>query len=394
MRNYLKQSTLALIKMEIVKEGTIKIFAAEEKKISKQLEIFYNPVMKFNRDVSIIVLNALDRIEKKEKIIGLPLAGSGIRGLRFLKELKKHILKEIHINDYKNNFKEMMLKNLELNKIKKTNKVIIHNTEANLFMLHSKGFDYIDVDPFGTPNPFLDFAARRIARGGILAVTATDTSALSGTYPSATKRKYFAEPMRNQFMHEIGVRILIRKIQMIAAQYDKALIPVFSYSKDHYYRIFFRCEKGRTKADKILKQHKYFILCNKCLDFNVSNHNNHQCRKCKKDLLFAGPLWIGELFDKNLVNMMKKEDYAPVIGKENNEEIKFFENLLEESKLDIIGFYDIHNFVSKHKIKTMPRLDELIKRLNKYGVVRTHFSKCGIKCNISAKELVKVMKKF
>ena len=73
--------------------------------------------------------------------------------------------------------------------------------------MNSTGFDYIDVDPFGSPNPFLDAAIKRIARDGILAVTATDTAPLCGTYTNACRRKYWAVPLRNELMHEIGIRI-------------------------------------------------------------------------------------------------------------------------------------------------------------------------------------------
>jgi len=52
---------------------------------------------------------------------------------------------------------------------------------------------------------------------GFLAVTATDTSALTGTYPKATKRKYWADSYRTEFLHEQAIRILIRKVQMIGA---------------------------------------------------------------------------------------------------------------------------------------------------------------------------------
>jgi len=127
-------------------------------------------------------------------------------------------------------------------------KIIIKNQDANLFLLNSTGFDYIDIDPFGTPNPFLDSAVKRISRDGILAVTSTDTAALTGTYPKATLRKYWAYSKKDEMMHETGLRILIRKIQLIAAQYDKALVPIFSYFKDHYYRIFFNSVKGKKRG--------------------------------------------------------------------------------------------------------------------------------------------------
>ena len=65
--------------------------------ISKQLEIFYNPVMKFNRDMSILLLNALNR---KNLQLADTLAGSGIRSIRFIKEVNKGIINSIDINDH------------------------------------------------------------------------------------------------------------------------------------------------------------------------------------------------------------------------------------------------------------------------------------------------------
>src|SRR3989338_5265113 len=257
----------------IVQEGSAKIKVKSQKIVSKEMDVFYNPVMGFNRDVSVLLLES---IENKNMQIADPLAASGIRSIRFLKQLSKNKIKNISINDYDKGTVKSIKDNFELNKIKIKNskKISIHNEDATLFLMKSSGFDYIDIDPFGTPNPFLDAACRRISRNGILAVTATDTSALAGTFPSACKRKYWAIPRKDAVMHETGLRILIRKIQLVGAQYDKALVPVFSYSKEHYMRGFLRSEKGKNKADDVLKQHGM--------------------------LNGAGPMWIGKLWDEKL----------------------------------------------------------------------------------------------
>lgn len=242
-----------------INEGKAKlnVFAG---KISKKLPVFYNPVMKFNRDISIHVLNALD---KKDLQVCLPMAGTGVRGIRFLLEVDKEKINSIHFNDISPAAVNLINENLILNNVDMS-KVIITNKDANILFLESKGFDYIDVDPFGSPNPFLNNAIVRLAREGILAVTATDTSNLAGAFPDACKRNYWAVPLKNYLMHEVGLRILIRKVQLIASQFDKALIPILSYCKDHYYRVFFICEKGRQKADEVIKQHNYLLFCNEC----------------------------------------------------------------------------------------------------------------------------------
>jgi|TARA_B100001964_G_scaffold213143_1_gene249804 tRNA (guanine26-N2/guanine27-N2)-dimethyltransferase len=300
---------------EIVREGNAVIKIKKASKVSKEMDVFYNPVMGINRSISVLLLNS---IRKKNMQIALPLAGSGIRGIRFLKELKKNKIKSISFNDYNIKAVNSIKNNLNLNKINKftmlgnqrfpaptslviknivnnsnnnkkaikkfdnnsinNKKIIIFNEDANLFLLNSSGFDYIDIDPFGTSNSYVDAAIKRISRNGILAVTNTDTAALTGTYPKACMRKYWSTPKRDYMMHETGLRILIRKIQLVGMQYEKALVPIFSYFKEHYFRIFFQCVKGKKLCDEIAAKHGMF--------------NG------------AGPLWLGSLWDSKLVNKM------------------------------------------------------------------------------------------
>jgi tRNA (guanine26-N2/guanine27-N2)-dimethyltransferase len=345
--------------------------------VNAKMEVFYNPVMVSNRNLSILLINSLPN---QNLSIADPLAGSGIRSLRFLKELKKGKIKELHLNDCKENFSPTFINNLKLNKIKKPANLYLHDQDASLFLLNNSGFDYLDIDPFGSPNPFLAAALARISRDGILAVTATDTAALTGTYPKVSRRKYWAEPLRNYLMHEIGLRILIRKVQLQGIQFDKALISVLSYHKDHYFRIYFRAEKGKELCDNLLRQHQYFLFCPNCLSFLPSPYNKRSC-SCKKELQFAGPLWIGKLHDPKLIQKMKKDNPFP-------EEEKFLALLAEESSKDILGFYDLNEISRKLKISP-PKLDLLLKRT---GAVRTHFSPTGFKTEKSITDIISKFK--
>src|SRR3989344_4647798 len=254
--------------MSIIHEGSCSInIELPPKDVHAQMEVFYNPVMASNRNIAVLLLNSVDKVKMN---IASPLAGSGIRELRFLQELKSGKIENIFMNDIKDNFPTVIAENLKLNRVTKEQKgkLIVHNEDANLFLLNQVKhpvsdsfcgyFDYIEIDPFGSPNPFLAAAIARITREGIIAITATDTAALTGTYPKVTKRKYWARAVRNYMMHEIGLRILIRKIQLLGVQFDKALVPILSYHKDHYFRIYFRSEKGKEKCDELMKQHRYF----------------------------------------------------------------------------------------------------------------------------------------
>ncbi|RMF55665.1 hypothetical protein D6745_01565 [Candidatus Woesearchaeota archaeon] len=337
--------------MRLIQEGKAVVFVESSDNISKKLAVFYNPVMKLNRDLSIILL---DSLTKNHLNVGLPLAGSGIRGIRFLKELPRRKIKSVSFNDYKEGFIEMMKKNLVENRLINDKRVLLFNQDANEFLMQSKGFDYIDIDPFGTPNPFLDSAVKRLSRNSILAVTATDTSALCGTHQKACVRKYWAKPLHNELKHEIGLRILIRKAQLVGAQYDKALVPVLSFSVDHYFRVFFSCTKGKEAADKILEQHGFF-----------------------KD---SGPMWLGNLGDKKLVSKMLK--------KADGKALKLLEIINEELRIGTVGFYDTHKLG-----KRIPVRDELIARIRRKGFKagRTHFNPVGIKSDIPKEELLKII---
>ena len=352
---------------QIITEGSIKLKIPRAEKISKEMEVFYNPVMAMNRDISVLLLNS---INKNNLQIADPLAATGVRSIRFLKELNKNKIKKISINDYSKDAINLIKQNLALNKIQSKNneKIQIKNEDANLFLLNSTGFDYIDIDPFGNPNYFLDSACKRLSRDGILAVTATDTSALCGTFPKACLRKYWAMPERNAIMHEIGLRILTRKIQLIAAQYDKALVPIFSYSKEHYMRVFLRNEKGKNKVDKILKLHGFFDD--------------------------AGPLWLGNLFDKKLTGIIHNNALRNSLFNKNKTLVNFLHIIKEESKLNFVGFYDLHDICEKNKIRILLKKEIIknkIKRLG-YKVSDTHFKGEGIRSNIPYSELASLLK--
>ena len=348
---------------KLIKEGSAKIFVPKEEKISKKLPVFYNPAMKLNRDITMLLLQQFPSLS-----ICDPLAASGVRSIRFAKELK---YKSIVANDMSKKAFALIKKNMKLNKAH----FRVKNQDANILLLESKGFDFIELDVFGSPNFILDSAIKRISRQGILAVTATDTAALTGTYPKATLRKYWAMPKKDAMMHETGLRILIRKIQLIGAQYEKALIPVFSYFKEHYFRVFLKCAKGKKEVDKIIKMHGM--------------------------LGKVGPLWLGSLFDSKLAvkmyNKLSKNNSSKNTKgtNENKELIKFLKIIKDESKIDAAGFYDIHDIVKKEGIKDIMKKAELIKEVkkNNFKISGTHFSDTGIRSDIPYKELLRILKK-
>ncbi len=352
--------------MEVIVEGSSKAKVEKKEVVDRKMPVFYNPVMRPNRDFTMLFLASTNKDKMK---VGLPLEGSGIRGLRIIQEVKASKIKEILINDKKKDFKKIFSSNTALNKLSKArkNKFRAFSEDANLFLLNNKYFDYVDVDPFGTPNPFIDAAVQSLRNKSYLAVTATDTSALAGTYPDACKRKYWAKPLKNHLMHEFGLRVLIRKIQLVGAQHEKALIPLVSYYKDHYVRVFFESRNSKKEADELLEMHKEYI----------------------DDGETYGPLWMGELNNQGVLHLMREE--AKKLSKKgfvSGDSVKLLDCLAEETDVGGFGFFDVHETSSKFKAESTPKFERIIKSLQDQGykASRTHFSETGIKTNAAPQE--------
>ncbi len=339
---------------ELIEEGNVRLFvdSAYSKITSKTLSVFYNPVMAHNRHVSLEVIKHFFK-DKSLIRIGLPFSGSGIRGLRILKDDALSNRVEVYFNDISENAFINIKKNLELNNVSGR----VSCMDANMFLLNSKGFDYIDIDPFGSPNHFISSAMQRLSRNGILAVTATDTAALTGTYPKTTKWKYWSSVFLTPEKHEIALRILIRKVQLLGMQFEREAVPLLSYYKDHYYRMFFVVKKNKTLASKLLNKHTYYVpyFFNKIL----------------------GPLYSGLLQNKAFLKNFDDDFIKSVYG-----------------ELDVLGFIDVHQLMRlvKKDFKTSVLIKALIN--NGFDASRTHFSYKGLKTTASFNDVVKIIKKI
>ena len=327
--------------MKEVIEGRAKVLVGNFEKISKEMEVFYNPMMRSNRDISVLFIKAYNLLNKGHEIkkVILPFSASGIRGIRFLKELKNL---EVIFNDLSRRAVDDILKNLEINNLKAD----VRNQDCDSFVMQNS-FDYVDIDPFGSPNPFLDQAIKHAKHNSILAVTATDLSGLAGTHPKACLRKYWSVPLRNEFMHETGLRILIRKIQLIGSQYEKALFPLLSYYKDHYYRIFFKVQVSKAKVDSLLKLHEMFDFDYNKRSFKILSQGKY------------GPLYVGKLFNKKLVHeiveLSKEDEKSDVsIAKSTKKFLSILDN-----ELDVFGLYDLHVLKKHNLIKDIPNFSKV-----------------------------------
>jgi len=228
-------------------------------------------------------------------------------------------------------------------------------------------FDFIDIDPFGSPIYYIYQAIPRLEKNGIIAVTATDTAALYGVYPKTCMRKYGSLSIKTPFSHEIAIRILAKAVIEIAAKHNIALKPVFSHATQHYYRIYF--QSSRSFVDNVLKDIGFIYYCNKCKNRFATKFEMREKCNCGNKLCFAGPLYTGNLWDGKLVKKMMELSS----GKNH----MFLRTILEESKINIPCYYESFELEKEKKI------EEMIENLKKKGfsASRTHFSGKGIRTN-------------
>ncbi len=355
------------MKLQTIKEREIKLSIPVEEKLTKRMDVFYNPEMKFDRDLSEVIVKIL----KPKKICDL-FCASGVRGLRYASVLKNS---EVVLNDKNPRVVEFARKNAELNKLN----VRIENKDANKLLLEER-FDFIDIDPFGSPIYFLDSAAKSIRIGGTVAITATDTAPLCGTSPLTSLRRYGVKSLRTDFSKEIGLRILISASIRNFAKYDLAFKPIFSYYQRHYFRIFGKIERGAGRVNKLLKQFDYLSYCQKCgwRKEGISE----KCEFCGNKTNLIQEIYLGNFADKDICNQILKEIgclteidkiLPPKIKETGNHLSSLIRRVRDEQDFPL--YFDIHKLCKLNK--KQPK--KMVILLEKLEGKRTHFSETGIK---------------
>ena len=311
------------------------------------------------------------------------MGATGVRGLRIAKEVPGC---RVLINDVNPDCVEFAGRNVRENDLQDNVEVSLGDVRGTT---PGRYFDYIDIDPFGTPAPFVESALRSVRRSGVLAVTATDTATLFGSYPGTCRRRYDSRPIKCYLSHEMGVRILTGFVIRRAAAFDLAASPLLAYSNDHYYRAFFVIKKGAGITDELLKDIHYVLydegsLCWRFKEFADLGAAGSVCQgdNCR----IGGPLFSGTLIHPDVANALSGADLDEMCGGFSGKErcIKILDRLAGEAKGR--PFFHCTHEIGRRVVAPPPSILYLIDKLAEKGVTgtRTHFSPTGIKtdrCN-------------
>jgi tRNA (guanine26-N2/guanine27-N2)-dimethyltransferase len=299
-----------------------------------------------------------------------------------------------------NNLNEL---NIDISVSRKDANYLLSEIVQNIYLNSDKSSEYphiISVDPFGTPNSYLDSVFKAIRKkNGLICITATDTAVLFGVRPIACKRKYMAKPLNCEFTKEIGARILLYFISRIANINDLGIKPLLTFYSKHFIRVFAITIKNKNKISNLTQNYGYLLYCTKCgYRFIINNEEIFQeitCDLCKNtELTYAGPIWTSNLHDRkfiqNLLEMNKISNFK------NQNKIENILNIINQEISMPQFYYNTHKISKGLKLENIPKLNEIIESLNEAGYKssRTHFDFRSLKSRANIEEISNMMKEL
>ncbi len=341
--------------------------------------VFYNPRMAFNRDVAMVFARAYAAAQGASQLVVVePLAGTGVRAIRYALEAGARVF----ASDIDSDAVHLARINVELNGV--ADRVTVVRADANRYMeqLREEGVrpHIIDIDPFGTPIPFLDSAIHLVRVRGVIAVTATDTAPLSGTHARALRRKYDVVPARTAWEKEQAVRVLVGYVLRRLASHEYGGRVLLAYYADHYVRAYVELHRGAGRADRALEQLAYGVWCPAC---NYTGYQDspepRRCPSCGAPMQVVGPLYRGPLCDRELVEAMARRAGEMGWLSDQRRAVSLLSQVARECVIEK-PYYRLDRLCSMLR-RSMPKVSEVVEALRSMGyrAERTHFDPRGFK---------------
>lgn len=365
-------------------EGDTKLLVPKRSltdKVPPKEPAFFNPKAKVNRDFSIIAYAAFLSNFQGPKIFLEGMSGIGARGLRVSNELK---VENTIINDLNPTALKMAEYSANQNNLK--NIEFSENEVCRFLSNHSKKGErgsIVDIDPFGSPAAFFDCGIRATMHGGIFSTAATDLQVLNGIFQAACKRKYGGVPIRVEYGNEMAIRLVLGCLRIVAARLGVEVIPMFVESEMHYYRIYVKVLNKPDQKENL----GYILHCKNCGHRKTSTKQEQECELCNSKISVAGPLWIGNIFDREFIQNMLVEIPNLKVDKVCE---KTIQKCLAESEMPAT-YFTLDEIASKMKISP-PKLEKAIQNLeqNDFTASITAFNPTGFRTSANINEITKI----
>jgi len=340
--------------------------------------VFFNPAAALNRDLSVAITAAAGG-----RTFCDSMAGVGARGVRVANEVDD--IQSVTLVDFNRDSLRLARRSASLNRVGGKCEFSASETSSYLFSRFGseERFDFVDVDPFGTPARQLQAGICATSDGGVLSVTATDTAVLCGVYPGVARRRYGASSLNNHFNHETAVRLLTGAIARSAAQLDVGVEPAAAHSTRHYVRVYVRVRVGASRADAALASLGHVSWCPACGRAARSDAPAVLCEGCGRRAKVAGPLWLGPMTDRKLVAQAAKMALSRELSAASD---------VISSLVGLDDFppwcFSIEEICSSLKVSTVPE-GGVYRHLVRAGrrAMRTPFEKTGVKTDADYAEV-------
>jgi len=375
-------ATLLVPKLETYRQGP-------REYVPSRAPVFYNPLMKGNRDLAVAFLRKIKGDGGRGILFGEPLTGTGVRGIRAVLEAG---VEHAWINDLSKAAASIAEMNVRANGV--ADQVTIENRDANIFnLIHGPDFGYLDLDPFGSPSPFLESSIRALKDGGIMAVTATDAATLCGVYPEKATARYGGRSIRTVFPKEFAVRLLIYGIVGAAARMEAGAWPLLSYVSGHYVRAYCRLKRGNREAARAIGETGHVLYCRKCFDREglrrgrIREMPEIACPNCGRRREVAGPIWLGQYSDRSWAQSISEAGEGLLEPKAMG-----MLRRLSLENTEILGSYPVPR-ISQYFHRSPPRRQQLLEGLRAAGIeaYESAFEENAIKTSAGINQMMKLL---
>ncbi|MCS6948893.1 MAG: hypothetical protein RMM06_03390 [Armatimonadota bacterium] len=343
-------------------------------------KLFFNPRARLARDFGVLGLRTEANLQERRLSVIDLMAGVGTRGIRYALEAP---VERIVLNDANPEAAEAIRCNLSQNALPAEVQVEVTCEQAHrlcyALRLRDEGFDWVDLDAFGSPAVFWHAASLVVRWGGVLYFTATDMAALCGKLRDPAVRHYGAVTRPWECGDEVGARVLFGALQQSAGERGLYYEPLFVLDEGYAMRMAVRLHYGSSGFP--VSQMGWLIKCMDC--FSQKSVPLHvtvsKCRVCgSEDVQWAGPLWIGSLYNTEFLHLMSVE--ARQAGHQTA--LRLLRLMVDEADSPA-GYYAAPELGKRTHLKRLPPVDALIQRLRLEGYLasRTHFETASLKTN-------------
>ncbi|KAI7795000.1 putative tRNA guanine26-N2-dimethyltransferase [Triplophysa rosa] len=332
------------------------------------------------------------------------LAASGLRSVRFALEVPG--LKSITANDYSAKAAALIARNAQHNNV--SHILQASQKDASMVMYEARGkkdrYDVIDLDPYGSPSPFIDAAVQAVSEGGLLCITCTDMAVMAGNSGETCYSKYGSVSIKSKYCHEMALRIILHSLDQRAAVYQRYIEPLLSVSVDFYIRVFVRVKTGQAKVKYSASKQALVYNCVGCGSFHLQrmgkrmSQGKHMkysaatgppigpnCEHCGQRFQLGGPLWAEPLHDHSFVQKVLDAVSGNPSRFGTSKRIEGILSMVTEELQDVPLYYVLDHLSSTVHCNTPPMLPFRSALLHAgYRVSFSHACKNAVKTDAPA----------